>query len=76
MDAFAQGARKARAAEALLRDETSTARAVRRERFHSAALILTFNLQRMNCLAGVFDYRITSDVGPPGFLVDLGIYDV
>ena len=44
MDAFAQGARKARAAEALLRDETSTARAVRRERFHSAALILTLGV--------------------------------
>ena len=44
MDAFAQGARKARAVEALLRDETSTARAVRRERFHSAALILTLGV--------------------------------
>jgi len=44
MDAFAQGARRARAAEALLRDETSTARAVRRERFQSAALVLTLGV--------------------------------
>ena len=43
---------------------------------YGTALILAFNLQRMNCLAGVFDHRVTGDVGPAGFLVNLSIYDV